>query len=181
VGLFYFQQVPPVADLISNYHPGDEVIFPDIPLHLIHSDRNILDFSFWFLEGMGSVLTRLSSHLISFQGAYTARMVAMFIVRSLFNGFFLPVISLSTPRAKLASWTAKIWTALPKYLWHIRNVGSPITRTVCDLTPQHQRGNFLEYFALDIAALDKQLAPWNSHESPGKRRADSDHDTFSVK
>jgi hypothetical protein len=36
-------------------------------------------------------------------------------------------------------------------------------------------------FAVEIAALDKQLAPWNSHDAPGKRRADSDHDTFSVK
>ncbi|KII93755.1 hypothetical protein PLICRDRAFT_101450 [Plicaturopsis crispa FD-325 SS-3] len=33
----------------------------------------------------------------------------------------------------------------------------------------------------EIAELDKQLAPWTSHDSPGKKRADSDKDTFSVK
>lgn len=34
---------------------------------------------------------------------------------------------------------------------------------------------------VEIAELDKQLAPWTSHDSPGKKRADSDKDTFSVK
>lgn len=33
----------------------------------------------------------------------------------------------------------------------------------------------------EIAALDKQLFPWTQHTSPGKRRADSDKDTFSIK
>ncbi|EMD42110.1 hypothetical protein CERSUDRAFT_110653 [Gelatoporia subvermispora B] len=33
----------------------------------------------------------------------------------------------------------------------------------------------------EIIALDKQLAPWNQHSSPGKIRADSSPTTFSVK
>ncbi|KAI0695177.1 hypothetical protein BC835DRAFT_1484280 [Cytidiella melzeri] len=33
----------------------------------------------------------------------------------------------------------------------------------------------------EIAALDKQLAPWTAHNSPGKIRADSDRDSFSIK
>ncbi|PSS37677.1 hypothetical protein PHLCEN_2v501 [Hermanssonia centrifuga] len=33
----------------------------------------------------------------------------------------------------------------------------------------------------EIAALDKQLVPWNQHSSPGKVRADSDEHSFSVK
>lgn len=48
----------------------------------------------------------------------------------------------------------------------------------------------ISWFAIDfiscpmsteIEALDKQLAPWTSHNSPGKKRADSDKDTFSIK
>jgi hypothetical protein len=34
---------------------------------------------------------------------------------------------------------------------------------------------------LEIAKLNKQLAPWVHHDSPGKRRADSDNNTFSIK
>ncbi|KAI0094838.1 hypothetical protein BDY19DRAFT_988637 [Irpex rosettiformis] len=33
----------------------------------------------------------------------------------------------------------------------------------------------------EITALDSQLAPWTAHNSPGKIRADSDKDTFSIK
>ncbi|KIM84974.1 hypothetical protein PILCRDRAFT_817818 [Piloderma croceum F 1598] len=33
----------------------------------------------------------------------------------------------------------------------------------------------------EIAQLDANLAPWTAHDSPGKKRADSDKDTFSVK
>ncbi|KAI0815026.1 hypothetical protein BC629DRAFT_1579622 [Irpex lacteus] len=33
----------------------------------------------------------------------------------------------------------------------------------------------------EIQALDSQLAPWTAHNSPGKLRADSDKDTFSIK
>lgn len=29
--------------------------------------------------------------------------------------------------------------------------------------------------------MDAKLAPWTAHDSPGKKRADSDKDTFSVK
>ena len=32
-----------------------------------------------------------------------------------------------------------------------------------------------------MAALDAQLAPWTQHSSPGKLRADSDDQTFSIK
>ncbi|KAH7925206.1 hypothetical protein BV22DRAFT_1129222 [Leucogyrophana mollusca] len=35
--------------------------------------------------------------------------------------------------------------------------------------------------AAETAALQAQLAPWTSHESRGKRRADSDDDSFSIK
>src|SRR4051812_12510193 len=34
---------------------------------------------------------------------------------------------------------------------------------------------------VEIQQLNAQLAPWTSHDSPGKKRADSDNDTFSVK
>lgn len=30
-------------------------------------------------------------------------------------------------------------------------------------------------------ALDKTLAPWTGHNSPGKKRADYDDDSFSIK
>ena len=30
-------------------------------------------------------------------------------------------------------------------------------------------------------ALDKKLAPWTGHNSPGKKRADYDDDSFSIK
>jgi len=33
----------------------------------------------------------------------------------------------------------------------------------------------------EITKLDARLAPWTAHDSPGKKRADSDMDTFSVK
>ena len=33
----------------------------------------------------------------------------------------------------------------------------------------------------EIAALDAQLAPWTAHTSPGKRRADSGPDSFSIR
>jgi uncharacterized protein (DUF2235 family) len=33
----------------------------------------------------------------------------------------------------------------------------------------------------EIAELDEKLAPWTHHDSPGKKRADSDDDSFSVK
>lgn len=33
----------------------------------------------------------------------------------------------------------------------------------------------------EIAKLDEKLAPWESHDAPGKKRADSDQDSFSVK
>lgn len=42
-----------------------------------------------------------------------------------------------------------------------------------------QRGT--PYAHVEIEALDKQLAPWTAHDSPGKARADSDKDTFSIK
>lgn len=32
-----------------------------------------------------------------------------------------------------------------------------------------------------VAALDVKLAPWTAHDSPGKKRADSDQDSFSIK
>lgn len=35
--------------------------------------------------------------------------------------------------------------------------------------------------SLEIAELDEKLAPWTHHDSPGKKRADSDDDSFSVK
>lgn len=34
---------------------------------------------------------------------------------------------------------------------------------------------------IEQADLDKKLAPWTSHDSPGKKRADSDKDSFSIK
>ncbi|KAJ6621699.1 hypothetical protein B0H10DRAFT_970376 [Mycena sp. CBHHK59/15] len=52
----------------------------------------------------------------------------------------------------------------------------------------HFAGIFLRYQKLgkskdeeEIRRLNEQLAPWTHHDSPGKRRADSDNDTFSVK
>ncbi|KAJ7900304.1 hypothetical protein B0H14DRAFT_1559495 [Mycena olivaceomarginata] len=52
----------------------------------------------------------------------------------------------------------------------------------------HFAGIFLAYQKLgkskddaEIQQLNAQLAPWTSHDSPGKKRADSDNDTFSIK
>ncbi|KAF7347868.1 DUF2235 domain-containing protein [Mycena venus] len=52
----------------------------------------------------------------------------------------------------------------------------------------HFAGIFLAYQKLgkskddaEIQRLNAELAPWTGHDSPGKKRADSDEDTFSVK
>ncbi|KAJ6575071.1 hypothetical protein B0H19DRAFT_1127016 [Mycena capillaripes] len=52
----------------------------------------------------------------------------------------------------------------------------------------HFAGIFLAYQKLgkskdeaEIQSLNEQLAPWTSHDSPGKKRADSGDDSFSVK
>jgi len=52
----------------------------------------------------------------------------------------------------------------------------------------HFAGIFLAYQKLgkskdeaEIQRLNAELAPWTSHDSPGKKRADSDKDSFSVK
>jgi len=52
----------------------------------------------------------------------------------------------------------------------------------------HFAGIFLRYQKLgksedkdEIETLKSQLAPWTGHDSPGKKRADSDENTFSIK
>lgn len=105
-------------------------------------------------------------------------MIAAFIV-SLLIRYTSPLVLTRYIRGPSEFWTERIWTTSQKFSSISRNGARPQTKLVylndcvvccsCLTIP------------IEIAKLDDKLAPWTHHDSPGKKRADSDDDSFSVK
>lgn len=116
------------------------------------------------------------------KGAYTARMVAQFLVRlpprvsrSILNLYMKRLFF----RAKSGRSIARIWIILRRYLLHSRSGGR---RTIRKVKLWHSARHQNAYFWLaEIAALDRKLQPWTRPDAAGKKRVNFNENLFAVK